>query len=214
MVQQYSGNMARKLMFGSRYFGKGREDGGPGDEEIEHVDLILTILGYNQAFCVADYFPWLRWITDFDGHEKIIRNAILAARMYQDPLIDDRIQQWKDVLGRNKTTCLTCQSLFCVILIHFGEVQDLFLAASDNVANNIEWAMAEMINEPRIFNKAVHELDFLVGKDRLVQEFDLRNLNYVKACVKETFRLHPVAPFNVTHMTIADSIDRGSSIRS
>ncbi|KAI3761922.1 hypothetical protein L1987_52345 [Smallanthus sonchifolius] len=81
VVQQYSGNMARKLMFGSRYFGKGREDGGPGDEEIEHVDSILTILGYNQAFCVTDYFPWLRWITDFDGHEKIIRNAILAARM-------------------------------------------------------------------------------------------------------------------------------------
>ncbi|KAI3761923.1 hypothetical protein L1987_52346 [Smallanthus sonchifolius] len=106
MVQQYSGNMARKVIFGSRYFGKGREDGGPGDEEIEHVDSLLTILDSNHAFCVTDYFQWLRWITDFDGHEKIIRNAILAARMYQDPLIDDRIQQWKDGVRRKQDDLL------------------------------------------------------------------------------------------------------------
>ncbi|MFS7970443.1 putative tryptophan N-monooxygenase [Helianthus anomalus] len=48
------------------------------------------------AFCVTDYFPWLRWITDFNGHERIIRNALRKARKHQDPLIDERIQQWKD----------------------------------------------------------------------------------------------------------------------
>ncbi|GKD51774.1 valine N-monooxygenase 1-like protein, partial [Tanacetum coccineum] len=50
---------------------------------------------------------------------------------------------------------------------------DLIIATFDNMSNNIEWAMAEMINEPMIFAKAVHELDLLVGKDRLVQESDL-----------------------------------------
>ncbi|GJY03956.1 valine N-monooxygenase 1-like protein [Tanacetum coccineum] len=56
--------------------------------------------------------------------------------------------------------------------------------------------MAEMINKPMIFDKAVHELDSMVGKDRFVQESDLVHLNYIKACVREAFRLHPVAPFN------------------
>ncbi|KAL8233951.1 hypothetical protein R6Q59_020051 [Mikania micrantha] len=96
LVQQYTTNMVRKLIFGSRYFGKGSQDGGPGKEEIEHADALWTILVYVHAFCVTDYFPWLRWITDFDGHEKIMRNAIVTARKYQDPLIDERIQQWKD----------------------------------------------------------------------------------------------------------------------
>ncbi|KAI3761899.1 hypothetical protein L1987_52322 [Smallanthus sonchifolius] len=165
-----------------------KQDGGPGDEEIEHVDSLLTILGYNHAFCVTDYFPWLRWITDFDGHEKIIRKAILTARKYQDPLIDERIQQWKDGVRTKQDDLL----------------DDLMLASSDNVSNNIEWAMAEMLNEPTILDKAVHELNFVVGKDRLVQESDLQNLNYIKACVKEAFRLHPVAPFNIPHVTTID----------
>lgn len=65
--------------------------------------------------------------------------------------------------------------------------------------------MANILNEPRIFDKAVHEIDFVVGKDRLVQESDLQNLNYIKACVKEAFRLHPIAPFNLPHLTTTDS---------
>lgn len=96
VVQQYSTNTIRKIMFGSRYFGKGDSDGGLGDEEIEHVDSLLTILSYLYAFSVTDYIPWLRWITDFDGHEKIMRNAIRIARKYQDRLVDERIQEWKD----------------------------------------------------------------------------------------------------------------------
>ena len=96
VVQQYSSNILRKIIFGSRYFGKGNVDGGPGHEEIEHAESILTILNHLFAFSVTDYFPWLRWITDFDGHERIIRNAIHTARKYQDRLVDERIQQWKD----------------------------------------------------------------------------------------------------------------------
>ncbi|KVH92829.1 cytochrome P450, partial [Cynara cardunculus var. scolymus] len=164
IVQQYSSNVTRKIIFGSRYFGKGSVDGGPGEEEIEHVDSLLIILSYVYSFCVTDYFPFLRWITDFDEHEKIMRNAIRTARKHQDRLIDERIQQWKD-----------------------------------------EWAMAEMMNQPRILDRAIHELDSVIGKDRLVQESDLANLNYIKACVKEGFRLHPVAPFNLPHMAMVST---------
>ncbi|KAI7733608.1 hypothetical protein M8C21_015998 [Ambrosia artemisiifolia] len=213
IAQQYTTNMVRKLMFGRRYFGKGREDGGPGKEEIEHADSLWTILVYLNAFCVTDYFPLLRWITDFDGHEKIIRNAILTARKYQDPLIDERIQQWKDgvrtqqddlldVLITLKNTPLTTDEIKAQIL-------DMTLAGFDNISNNIEWAMAEMINQPWIFNKAIHELDTVVGKERLVQESDLPKLNYIKSCVKEAFRLHPVAAFNVPHVTTADATVAG-----
>ncbi|KAD6796050.1 hypothetical protein E3N88_06946 [Mikania micrantha] len=213
LARQYATNMVRKLIFGGRYFGKGSQDGGPGEEEIEHVDSLWTILVYLNAFCVTDYFPWLRWITDFDGHEKILRNAIFTARKYQDPLIDKRIQQWKDgvrteqddlldVLITLESTRLTADEIKAQIL-------DLFLASFDNVSNNIEWAMAEMIKKPSIFAKAVSELDFVVGKDRLVYESDLQNLNYIKSCVKEAFRLHPIAPFNVPHVTTVDSTVAG-----
>lgn len=88
-------------------------------------------------------------------------------------------------------------------------MKELMLATVDNPSNAAEWAMAEMINEPSIMQKAVEEIDRVVGKDRFVLESDLKNLNYVKACVKEAFRLHPVAPFNLPHMSTADAVVDG-----
>ena len=83
------------------------------------------------------------------------------------------------------------------------------LVTVDNPSNAAEWAMGEMINQPNIMQKAVEEIDRVVGKDRFVLESDISNLNYVKACVKEAFRLHPVAPFNLTHMSTADAVVDG-----
>ncbi|XP_057972652.1 tyrosine N-monooxygenase [Malania oleifera] len=65
--------------------------------------------------------------------------------------------------------------------------------------------MAEMINQPKLLQKATEEIDRVVGKERLVQESDIPRLNYVKACAKEAFRLHPSTPFNVPHVAISDT---------
>ena len=50
--QHYCGNVYRKLYFNTRYFGKGMKDGGPGLEEVEHVDAAFTLLNYIYAFSV------------------------------------------------------------------------------------------------------------------------------------------------------------------
>ncbi|KAD6796048.1 hypothetical protein E3N88_06944 [Mikania micrantha] len=193
LAQQYTTNMVRKLIFGGRYFGKGSQDGGPGEEEIEHADSLWTILAYLNAFCVTDYLPWLRWITDFDGHEKIIRNAIVTARKYQDPLIIERIQQWKDGVRTEQDDLLdvliTLENPQLTADEIKAQILDIILAGFDNVSNNIEWAMAEMINEKSIFDKAVCELDFVVGNDRLVYESDLKNLNYINILCEGGFQV-------------------------
>ncbi|PWA38979.1 hypothetical protein CTI12_AA576820 [Artemisia annua] len=209
VVQQYSSNILRKIIFGSRYFGKGNVDGGPGHEEIEHAESILTIVNYLFAFSVTDYFPWLRWITDFDGHERIIRNAIRTARKYQDRLVDERIQQWKDGVRTKEDDLLDVfikldNPRLTVDQIK-AQILEIGIATIDNPSNGIEWAMAEMINQPRIFDRAIQELDLVVGKDKLVQESDIPKLNYIKACVREAFRLHPVAPFNPPHVATCDT---------
>lgn len=79
------------------------------------------------------------------------------------------------------------------------------IATVDNPSNAVEWSLAEMVNQPEILKRATEELDEVVGRDTLVQESDLTKLNYVKACAKEAFRLHPIAPFNVPHVSTEDS---------
>ncbi|PWA81204.1 cytochrome P450 [Artemisia annua] len=142
IVQQHSSNIIRKIMFGSRYLCKERVHGGFGNEDIEFVDSLLKIAANVYAFCLTDYLPWLRWITDFDGHEKNIRNALHTARKYINPLTDERIQQWKDgvrmkeddlldVFVNLKDPRLTADNIKAQIL-------DLFLATFDNTPNSIE----------------------------------------------------------------------------
>ncbi|XP_022640528.1 isoleucine N-monooxygenase 2-like [Vigna radiata var. radiata] len=80
---------------------------------------------------------------------------------------------------------------------------EIMIATVDNPSNAFEWALAEMINQPNLLERAIDELDSVVGKERLVQESDIPKLNYVKACAREAFRLHPMAPFNPPHVSMS-----------
>ncbi|KAE8730535.1 Tryptophan N-monooxygenase 1 [Hibiscus syriacus] len=87
--------------------------------------------------------------------------------------------------------------------------REINVAALDNPSNALEWALAEMLNKPETLQKAIDELDNVVGKDRLVQESDFPQLNYVKACAREALRLHPVAPFTPPHVSVTDTTAAG-----
>lgn len=68
----------------------------------------------------------------------------------------------------------------------------------------VEWAISELLRKPEIFEKATEELDRVIGKDRWVDEKDIPSLPYVEAIVKETMRMHPVAPMLVPRYSRED----------
>ncbi|XP_057444710.1 phenylalanine N-monooxygenase CYP79D16-like [Lotus japonicus] len=80
------------------------------------------------------------------------------------------------------------------------------MATVDNPPNALEWGLAELINQPELLRKATEELDNVVGRGRLVQESDFPKLNYVKACAREAFRLHPITDFIIPHVSMADTV--------
>ncbi|RZC93434.1 hypothetical protein C5167_026058 [Papaver somniferum] len=220
--RMYSGNVIRKLMFNMRYFGIGRKDGGPGVEEEEYVQALFNVLSLLYAFSVADFMPILRWL-DLDGHEKLMKKASKIVNSYHDPVIDERIKQWRSADGdrfiNKKQPHDLLDVLICLKdangnpLLSTEEIKaqsaDLIYASVDNPSNAVEWALAEMINQPEMLQKAAEEIDRVVGKDRLVQESDFPRLNYVKSCAREAFRLHPIAPFNLPHVAISDAVVAG-----
>ncbi|PWA72148.1 cytochrome P450 79B1 [Artemisia annua] len=220
--RHFCANLMTKIVFGTRVFGDGMEAGGSGEEECAHLTALFTILKYLYAFCITDYFPWLRGKIDIDGHEKKTRKALEIIRKYQDPLVDERIRMWErgarretsdllDALITHENPKLTPNEIKAQII-------ELMIATIDNPSNAVEWAMAEMINEPVLLERAVKELDKVVGRNRLVEERDLPQLNYLKACIKECFRLHPFAPLNPPHVPIMNTtvagyfIPRGSHV--
>ncbi|KAJ1295516.1 hypothetical protein BS78_01G230200 [Paspalum vaginatum] len=68
---------------------------------------------------------------------------------------------------------------------------ELFGAAVDTSSTTLQWAMAELMANPKVLEKAQLETrHFLAGHAR-VQEVQLNNLSYIKAIIKETLRMHP-----------------------
>lgn len=53
-----------------------------------------------------------------------------------------------------------------------------------------------------MLKKAQEELDTHVGKERNLDESDVKNLVYLQAIIKETMRLYPAAPLAVTHQAM------------
>ncbi|KAK4434009.1 Isoleucine N-monooxygenase 1 [Sesamum alatum] len=215
-AQHYCGNLTRKLIFSKRFFGLGMEDGGPGEEEKEHLHGIFTILKYVYGLGIADYLPWLE-VFDLDGHKRMLKDAIKSVRKYQDPEINKRVDMWQQGIRKTEEDILDVlinlkdsnnNPLLSIEEIK-AEIIEIMLAAVDNPSNAVEWALAEMINQPDILGRACQELDQVVGRDRLVDESDLPKLNYVKACAKEAFRLHPMVPFNVPHVSSKNTIVGG-----
>ncbi|XP_058765450.1 isoleucine N-monooxygenase 2-like [Vicia villosa] len=212
-AQQYTGNVVRRLLLNKRYFGNGSEDFGPGLEEQEYVEAVFTVLQYLFAFSVSDFMPCLRGL-DVDGHERILKKACKVMKKHHDPIIEDRIQQWKNGQRAEKEDLLdvliSLKDDTNIPLLTEQEIKsnvlELTLASVDNPSNAVEWGLAEMINQPELLKKAVEELDNVVGKERLVQESDFPKLNYVKACVREAFRRHPICDFNLPHVAMKDTV--------
>ncbi|KAK3130680.1 hypothetical protein QOZ80_6BG0496550 [Eleusine coracana subsp. coracana] len=209
----YVYNKARR-----RYFGEepAQGDGGPGPLEVQHVEAVFASVELICAFSVSDYLPWLLGL-DLDGHEKDVKEANKIVNRLHDRVIDERWRQWK---GGEKQEVEDLLDVLITLkdakgrpLLTIEEVkaqsQEITLAAMDNPSNAVEWALAELVSNPELLEKAVKEMDHVVGRDRLVQESDIPRLNYLKACIREAFRLHPVAPFNVPHVALAETTVAG-----
>nr|GLL24515.1 isoleucine N-monooxygenase 2-like [Ipomoea trifida] len=212
MGKHFCGNVMKQMVFSKRYFKAGTEDGGPGVEDEEHIDATFGVLDLLYSFGISDFFPWLKMF-DLEGHRKAIQKVVEGVRKYQDPEVDERIKMWKDGAKTEQQDILDVliklKDVHGKPLLTSEEIKtqilELMITIVDNPSNVVEWVVAEMLNQPEILKRATEELDNIVGKDKLVQESDLPRLNYLNACLKEAFRIHPLSAFVPPHLCSTDT---------
>ncbi|KAJ8759320.1 hypothetical protein K2173_006840 [Erythroxylum novogranatense] len=75
------------------------------------------------------------------------------------------------------------------------------VAGSDTSALALTWILSNLLNNRRCLQLAREELDSKVGRERLVEESDIDNLQYLQAIIKETLRLYPPGPVGASEAT-------------
>ncbi|KAI0495714.1 hypothetical protein KFK09_022017 [Dendrobium nobile] len=88
----------------------------------------------------------------------------------------------------------------------------MFLAGTDPPAMTMEWAMAELIKNPKSMRKAQEEVRRVAKDKGKVEDDDLQYLPYLHNVLKETLRLHPPGPLLLPHECIIDTKINGYDI--
>ncbi len=78
-----------------------------------------------------------------------------------------------------------------------GNVLNMLLAGEDTTANTLAWMIHLLALNPALLRQAQDEVRALAGAAPAVPLEQLDALRFVEACMHETMRLKPVAPFNV-----------------
>lgn len=79
------------------------------------------------------------------------------------------------------------------------------MAGTETASTTIEWAISELLGNPKTMIKVKAELEEVIGSNnKSLIESDIPKLPYLQAVVKETFRLHPPAPLLIPRKVTKD----------
>uniref|UniRef100_A0A5B7AMB7 (S)-N-methylcoclaurine 3'-hydroxylase isozyme 2 n=1 Tax=Davidia involucrata TaxID=16924 RepID=A0A5B7AMB7_DAVIN len=173
--------------------------------EEESVDggmkgLVRTMMEVASAPNLADFFP-IFGALDLQGLNKKTKELFLRiCSMWESTIKERREGKSGDASSQKDFLDALIDNAFTNDQINHLLVE-LFVAGTDTSTTTIEWALAELIKNPESMKKVREELTREIKKES-PKESHLPQLPYLQACVKETLRLHPPAPFLIPHRAL------------
>ncbi|KAE8686036.1 putative Cytochrome P450, family 81, subfamily D, polypeptide 5 [Hibiscus syriacus] len=151
----------------------------------------------------GDFLPFLQWV-DYNGYIRRIKDLGKKTDELMQEMIDEHRRNKGDLSIENTmiTHLLSLQESqpqYYTDVIIKGLVQVILNAGTDTTSLTLEWAMANLLNNPQVLAKVRAELDKHIGQEKLVEEADVAKLPYLQCIISETLRLYPAAPLLVPH---------------
>ncbi|KAG5618031.1 hypothetical protein H5410_017855 [Solanum commersonii] len=176
------------------------------------IEKLLSLLG---TFNIGDYIPWLEWVNRITGLDTKVDKVAKELDIFLESVFEEHIirntkgeyhageaKDFVDVLleiqnGKETGFSLQRDSLKALLV-------DSFAAGTDTTHTALEWTMTELLRHPRAMETLQNEVRGLVQGKAEIKEDDLGNMQYLKAAIKESLRLHPPIPLLIPRESIKD----------
>nr|XP_011464171.1 PREDICTED: cytochrome P450 71A3-like isoform X2 [Fragaria vesca subsp. vesca] len=207
---------------------------GEGVNKILFDELLWEFTDLLRSLYIGDYIPWLSWVSRVNGLEAKLDKVAKQFDDFLDRVIQDRVDHRSKTNGRsghvnhadpNKED----EKDFVDVLLEIQEgnlsgipidrvsikalILDMFGGGTDSTYSVLEWTMAELLRHPKVMNKLQTEVRGLAGNKANITEDDLIEMNYLKAVIKETLRLHPPFPV-LSRISSQDVAIKGYKIKA
>nr|CAA70575.1 cytochrome P450 [Nepeta racemosa] len=200
--------------------------GGNGSEEVDKLKEMLTeiqnLMGISPVW---EFIPWLNWTRRFDGVDQRVDRIVKAFDGFLESVIQEHKERDGDKDGDGDGALD-----FVDILLQFQRenknrspveddtvkalILDMFVAGTDTTATALEWAVAELIKNPRAMKRLQNEVREVAGSKAEIEEEDLEKMPYLKASIKESLRLHVPVVLLVPRESTRDTNVLGYDIAS
>ncbi|XP_020153361.2 premnaspirodiene oxygenase [Aegilops tauschii subsp. strangulata] len=178
----------------------------------DFVAAIKHSFVYSTGFSIPDLFPGFTGILSFLTG---MRRNLEGVRDTIDGILEEIIDEREQILKSGRSTASE-KNLVEVLLGLIGNedfgfpitrstvkavVLDIFAGGTETSGTSMEWAMSELVMNPKVMKKLQGEIREAFRGKEFISETDLRAsgscIKYLGLVIKETFRLHPPAPILV-----------------
>ncbi|KAJ4700813.1 Cytochrome P450 [Melia azedarach] len=173
------------------------------------ITFLIELLKILSGFSLPDLYPSIKLLQDISGMRK------KAEKLYEksDRILGEILNEHREkMLTTKKHQAEAEEDLVDVFLklqqegiydningqikkdILSTAFQDIFAGGGETSSTTLEWAIGEMLKNPRVMKEAQAEVRRVFDRKGNVEEKGIHELKFLKAVVKETLRLHPPLP--------------------
>lgn len=174
------------------------------------MDQFMFLTG---SFEFSDVIPFIEWM-DLQGHVRLMKQNAKVLDYFMSRWLEEHVESRKNgQVIKEHDFMDVLLSLFPEDGMEYGHKNkniikgtalSLIMGGSDTTATALTWALSLLLNHNKSLKLVQQELDTHVGRERWVEESDIKDLIYLQASVKETLRLYPSGPLSIPREAMED----------
>ncbi|XP_042012406.1 cytochrome P450 736A117-like [Salvia splendens] len=182
----HSNNVICRASFGRRF--------GEGENGRRFTMALRELFRLMATMEIGEFVPWLSWISRVNGFYGRVEKVREELDEFLEMVVEEHLSRGLESGDGNKNN-----ENFVDILLKDSSIDrdgikgillDMLAGGTDTTSSTLEWAMTELIRNPTFKMKLQAEVREIVQDRQVITDDDLGKMQYLKAVIKETLRLH------------------------